>query len=110
MGKLEEAEKEGNLEGGPAVSINLDPWDLSRHWTINQAVYNSWYEDPNTYTAEDCQVLVQSEKMHLTLQQNGGFREFNGLVGLGSRDILMETGDKEEVWDGEQWDRGPRGE
>jgi hypothetical protein len=27
--KLEEAEEEGDPVGGPAVSINLDPWDLS---------------------------------------------------------------------------------
>jgi hypothetical protein len=32
--KLEEAEEEGNPVGEPAVSINLDPWDLS-NWTTN---------------------------------------------------------------------------
>jgi hypothetical protein len=26
---MEEAEEEGDLMGGAAVSINLDPWDLS---------------------------------------------------------------------------------
>ena len=40
-----------------------------KHWTMNQAAYNSWYEATNTYTAEDCQVWVQSEKMYLALKR-----------------------------------------
>jgi hypothetical protein len=53
-GKLKEAEEEGNRVGGPPV------WALRslRHWTTNQAAYTSWYEAPNTYTAEDCPVWV----------------------------------------------------
>ena len=30
-GKLEEAEEKGDPVGGPAVSLNLDSWDLSNH-------------------------------------------------------------------------------
>ena len=60
---MEEAEEGGGPVEGSAVSTNLD------HWTINQATYTSWYESPKTYRAEDCQIWVQSEKMHLTLER-----------------------------------------
>jgi hypothetical protein len=55
-GKLEEAEGEGNPAGGPAVSVNLDPSAPRslKHWTTKQVAYTSWYEAPNSYTAEDC--------------------------------------------------------
>jgi hypothetical protein len=48
---------------------------------------------PNTYTAEDCQIWVQSEKIHLILKRLGAPREFRDLVGciVGGKDILMET-------------------
>jgi hypothetical protein len=48
-------------EHGPPRSL--------RHWITNQAAHTHWYEAPNTYTAEDCLVWVQSEKMHLTLKR-----------------------------------------
>ena len=55
---LEEAEEKGNPLGRLADSTNLDPTSLTC-WATNQAVYISWYEAPNTYTAEDCQVCTQ---------------------------------------------------
>ena len=63
--RMEEIEEEGNPEGGPAVSINLDPRD---HSDIGPKT-TTWYEIPNTHTAEDCWVWVQSEMMHLTLKR-----------------------------------------
>ena len=60
--KLEEAKEEGDAIGGPVVLPNLDRQDLR---TTNQAAYTSCYEAPNTHSAEDCQVWVQSEKTHL---------------------------------------------
>ena len=59
--KLEEAVEGGDPLGGPAVSIKLDLPRSLRHWTTSQAAYTNWYEVPNTYTAEDYQVLVQSD-------------------------------------------------
>jgi hypothetical protein len=58
-GKLEEAEEEGDPVGGPAVSINLDPWDLSDTGTpTRQHTPADDNEAPNTYTAEYCWVWV----------------------------------------------------
>ena len=59
------------------------------------------------YTAEDCQVCVQSEKMHLTLKRlevQGGLEVLwdVGDVGSWGCGILVETGGGEEVWDVEQ--------
>ena len=34
-----------------------------------QTAYTSWSEAPDTYTAEDCLVWPQWEKMHLTLER-----------------------------------------
>jgi hypothetical protein len=54
---------------------------------------------PLTYTAEDCQLWIQSEKMQLTSQETGGLREFRGLVGWAEvgGDLLVVTGDREKV-------------
>jgi hypothetical protein len=49
-----------------------------RHWITIQAVYTSCYEASSTYTAEDCWVWGQSEKMHLILKRLES-REFRGL-------------------------------
>ena len=43
--------------------------EISEIWSTNQAEYTSRYEAPNTCTAEDCQVCVHSEIMHLTLKR-----------------------------------------
>jgi hypothetical protein len=48
--RLKEAEEEGNPVGGPAVSINLDSWNLSNTGLPKQAAYTSWYEATNTYS------------------------------------------------------------
>jgi hypothetical protein len=40
-----------------------------KHWTTNQAASTSRYEAPNTHTAEDCWVWVQSGMMHLTFKR-----------------------------------------
>ena len=63
-GKLEEAVEDGYPVEGPVVSINLDPWDLS-----NTGLLNREHEALNTHAAEDFQVCVHSEMMHLTLKR-----------------------------------------
>jgi hypothetical protein len=70
LGKAERS-WEGNTVGGPAVSINLDPWDLlyTEPPTRQHTQAMRWYEAPNTYTAEDSRVCVHSEKIHLTLKR-----------------------------------------
>jgi hypothetical protein len=91
--KLEESEEDGDPVGEPAVSINLPvpppPWSL-KHWATNQAAYASWFEVPNTYTADEWWVWFQSEKTE-------GPRKFRGLVGwgVGGGYILVETGGQE---------------
>ena len=60
---------------------------------------------PNTYTAEDCWVWTQSEKMHLTLKRLEALG--SGQVWWGV-DILMEMG--EEVWEVEESKNGLGGE
>jgi hypothetical protein len=66
--KLEEAEKNNSVRASEA-SPNLDLLRSLRHWTTNREAYTSWYEANNTYSAEDCWVRIQSEKMHLTLKR-----------------------------------------
>jgi hypothetical protein len=65
---LEEIEEDGDPVGAPAISINLDPQGLSdtgpptgHHTPADMR--------PPTHIVEDCQVLVQSEKMRLTLKR-----------------------------------------
>jgi hypothetical protein len=51
----------------------------------------SWSEAPDTYTAEDCLVWPQSDKMYLTLKRLEGPRSGEGYsVGGG---ILWKTGE-----------------
>jgi hypothetical protein len=54
------------------VTRNLnwtEPLRSLRHRATNQAAYTRWYKAPNTYTAENCQVWTQSEKMHLNIKR-----------------------------------------
>ena len=105
--KLWETEEENNPVGDQQ-SIKLDPLRSLRHWTNSQAAHTSWYEPPptpNTYTAEDCRVWVQLEKMYLTLnkQEAQGVLRSGG-VGNGKWGVVTSywrQGSGEEVWDGE---------
>jgi hypothetical protein len=68
--KQEEAEEETDPVGETAVSINLTHRDLSNTGPSNrQYTPVCLSEASNTYTAEDCQVWVQSEKMLITLRR-----------------------------------------
>jgi hypothetical protein len=65
------------------------------HYATNQAAYTSWYEAPDTYTAEDCLVWSQWEKTHLSpkkLEDPGIGKIWGG--GLYGVDILLEMGEK----------------
>jgi len=81
--RLKEAEEEGNPIGRPAVSTNLELWDLSD--TEPTTSYRSWFEAPNIYTAEDFLVLPLKD-----LGPQGIGRSGWG-VGWGVGDILLET-------------------
>jgi hypothetical protein len=65
--KLEETEEESNPLGGPAISTNLGPPNLSDQPSHQPGSIYQLIGGPNTYIAEDYQVWVQSEKMHLAL-------------------------------------------
>jgi hypothetical protein len=101
--KLQETEEEGNPVGGPAVTINLDPWDLSDTGPPARQHTPAEMRSP-THTAEYCQVWVQSEKMHLTLKRLralgclkvGWGRVWEGLA-VGGAFSCRQGG--EEVWD-----------
>jgi hypothetical protein len=82
--KLEEAEEEGDLVGGPAVSNNPDPRDLSNTGPQNRHHIPADMRPPTPYTAEDCHVWVQLEKMHQTLKR-------------------LEVPGRREVWWGDRW-------
>ena len=66
---MEEAEEEGDPIRRPAVSTNLDSWDLTDTETPTRQHTPADMKPPNTYTAEDCQVWTQLEKVHLTLKR-----------------------------------------
>jgi hypothetical protein len=100
--RLEEAEKEGDPVGVPAVSSNLDPGDL-----LNTGL------PTRQHTPADMRPPIYSRGL-LGLgtvredtpnpQETGGPREFRDLVGwvVGGGGILMETRGGKEVWDVEQ--------
>lgn len=44
-----------------------------RHGASKQASYSSWYEASNTYTAQNCQVWTQTEKVEISLKRIGTF-------------------------------------
>jgi hypothetical protein len=87
-----------NLNWTPEISQTLD----------HQTAHTSWYEAPNTYTAEDFWVCVHSEMMHLTLKrlEDPGSLEvrWGGGVGGGIQ-VAMGWGG-EEVCDVEQLEGG----
>jgi hypothetical protein len=65
----EKIEEEGDPIERPAVSTNLDPWDLSDTGpppTRQQTPADM--RPPDTYTAEDC-IWPQWEKMHRTFKR-----------------------------------------
>jgi hypothetical protein len=66
---LKEAEKNGDLVGGPSVSINLDPRDLSNTGPPKRQHIPADMRPPNTSTVEDFRVCVHSRMMHLTLKR-----------------------------------------
>jgi hypothetical protein len=60
---------------------------------------------PNTHTVEDFWVRVHSEMMHLILKRLEAPGSLEVRWG-GGGDILVDTGDREEVWDVEQSEGG----
>jgi hypothetical protein len=66
--RLKEAEKKGDPVEGPAVSINLVPWDLSNTGPAKRK-HTPTDESPNTHMVEYCPVCVDSEMIQLTLKR-----------------------------------------
>jgi hypothetical protein len=66
---VEEAEEKVYPVGRPTVLISLDPRDISNTEQPTRQHMPADMRPPNTYTAEDCWVWVQSEKMYLTLKR-----------------------------------------
>ena len=58
--KLEEAEEEGEPIGGPAVSNNLDPWDLSDNGPPTKQHTPGDMRSP---------INIQQKKVYLTLKR-----------------------------------------
>jgi hypothetical protein len=58
-GRIEEAEGERNPTGRPAVSTNLDPWEL----TETESPTRQHTQAPERIITEDCQVWPQCKKM-----------------------------------------------
>jgi hypothetical protein len=60
LGSLKEAEEKGDSVRGPAVSINMDPQDLSNNEPPNRKHSPADIRAPNTSTVEDCRsVFIQ---------------------------------------------------
>ena len=101
----ERLEEEGDPIGRPAVSNNSDPWDLSdtepptRQHTPADMNGLPLPPSPNTYTAEDCLVWPQWEKMHLTLERLGA---------SGNGEVWQGVGVRVWVWRCLLGDRGGR--
>ena len=57
--KLDGAEEESDFVGRPAVSTNLDPYDLSDTVPPTRQHTPTDMRPPNTDTAEDCWVWTQ---------------------------------------------------
>jgi hypothetical protein len=97
---LKEAEAEGDPVGGPAVSINLDPRDLSNTGPPNRQHIPADIGPQHTHTVEDCQICVHSEMMHLTLKRLKAPESLEVKWGVGGASKWRWGG--EEVWDMEQ--------
>jgi hypothetical protein len=70
LGKVQKSEKKNDSVAGPAVSINLDPRDLSNTRPSNrQHTLADMNEAPITHTVEDLRVSVHLEILHLTLKR-----------------------------------------
>ena len=76
-----------------------------KHWT-KQTVYTSRYEVPNTHTAEDCRVCVQSEMMYLNLRrlEVPGNLEFRWVRVCGHED--SRVGKRYGMWSNRRVDGG----
>jgi hypothetical protein len=89
--KVEEAEEEGNPVGEPALSINLDSWDLSDTGPpTRQHTLADMRSLAHIHHRTAGSIYVQSEKMHLTLKRLEAPRSREVWWGRGN--ILMETG------------------
>ena len=77
--ELEEAEEEGNPVGGPAVSINLDPRDLSNTGLPNRQ--HTPATDIHVRTCRGLPGLCSFRDDASNPQETKGPREFRGQVG-----------------------------
>jgi hypothetical protein len=104
--KQEEAEEGGNPIRRPAVSTNLDPWDLSD----TELRTRQHTQADMRFPTHIQQRIAGSEFREdaCNLQETLSPREWGGLVEWGGGPPLGDVG-QEEVWDGEQVEGRPRG-
>jgi hypothetical protein len=92
--KLEEAEEESDPIGGPAVSINLDPRDLSDTGPQSKQHTPAGMRPPQHIYSRGLPGLGSIRDNAPNPQETGAPREFRGLVGWGleGRHILVDSG------------------
>jgi hypothetical protein len=90
---LEEAEEEGNPVARTAVSINLDPRDISNSGPLTRQHTPADMKHP-THIQQRMQGLGSVREDAPNPQETGGSREFrgSGLWGECERNILVEMG------------------
>jgi hypothetical protein len=106
LGKTEEAEEKGNPVGGPTVSINLDPWDLSSTWPPNTAYQRIWGHQ-HTYNRV-LLGLCSFRDDASNRQETGGPREFRGQGEWGWGHLCGDrrVGRRYEMWSSKRVDTG----
>jgi hypothetical protein len=104
-GRLKKAEEKGDPEGGPAVSINLDPQDLSKNGPPNRQHSPAEMRPQHTYR-EGLLGLCSFRDKACNPQETGGSREFGGQVGWAVGTSTWRKVGIEEVWDLEQSEGG----
>ena len=102
--RLEEAEEEGDPTGRPAVSTDLDPWDLSlshHPGSVLQLAWGPWHIDSRGVSH-----LVSVGDHVSKPMETWGPREWGGLAADGLRSWGHPLGDKRK----EEWDEEGPGE
>ena len=102
---MKEAKEKGNPVGGPAISINLDPRDLSNTGPPNRQ-HTPADMRPPTHLQKKPPGLYSFRDDAPNLQETLGPREFRGQVGWRMRTSMWRQQGGEEIWDVESSESG----